>query len=75
MRDKRWLLASIALMLTYVGYILWAKFTKIIGPPPVTLSETGEFLLFLSAVVAFTLEVFVEDARKAGDKGNGAPEA
>jgi hypothetical protein len=64
MRGKLWLTLSIALMLTYTAYILWAKFAKVIGPPPVKLSETGEFLLFLAATLAFTMQVFVEDARK-----------
>jgi hypothetical protein len=63
-RGKSWLTVSIVLASTYTGYILWAKFAKIIGAPPVKLSETGEFLLFLAAVIAFTLQVFVEDARK-----------
>jgi hypothetical protein len=62
---KRWLTVSIALTLTYTAYILWAKFAKVIGPPPIKLSETGEFLLFLAAVLAFTMQVFVEDARKS----------
>ena len=64
MRGKGWLVAAIVLALTYTGYILWAKFAKVIGPPPIKLSETGEFLLFLAAVVAFTFQVFAEDARK-----------
>ena len=75
MRGKRWLAVSAALMLAYVGYILWAKFAKVLGPPPVRLSETGEFLLFLAAIVAFTCQVFVEDAKKGGgadDRGGGA---
>ncbi len=75
MRNKRWLIVSITLTLIYVVYILWAKFAKAIGPPPITLSETGEFLLFLAAVVAFTLEVFVEDASKVSDPADGAPDA
>lgn len=68
MRGKSWLLVSIVLLLTYTGYILWAKFAKVIGPPPVKLSETGEFLLFLAAVLAFTMQVFAEDARKGATK-------
>jgi hypothetical protein len=75
LRNKRWLIVSFTLALVYVGYILWAKFAKVFGPPPVILSETGEFLLFLAAVVAFTLEVFVEDASKNSGAGNGAPDA
>jgi hypothetical protein len=63
MRGKRWLTVSIALALTYTGYILWAKFAKIVGPPPFKLSETGEFLLFLAAVLTFTFQVFAEDSR------------
>jgi hypothetical protein len=75
LRNKRWLMVSCTLTLVYVGYILWAKFAKVIGPPPVTLSEIGEFLLFLTAVVAFTLEVFVEDASNDSGAGDGAPDA
>ncbi len=74
MRAKSWLLTSIALALVYVGYILWAKFAKVIGEPPVRLSETGEFLLFLAAVVAFTIEIFVEDASTGGAPDDEARE-
>ena len=74
MRAKSWLNTSIVLALIYVGYILWAKFAKVIGEPPVRLSETGEFLLFLAAVVAFTIEIFVEDAGTGGTQDDEARE-
>jgi hypothetical protein len=64
-RGKFWLWVSITLAVIYTAYILWAKFAKVIGPPPFKISETGEFLLFLACVVTFTFQVFVEDARKA----------
>lgn len=60
-RRKPWLNVSAAFAATYLGYILWSKYAKTIGPPPIKLDEIGEFLLFLAAVVAFTLQVFVED--------------
>ena len=63
MRGKHWLLVSCTLMLTYIGYILWAKYAKLIGPPPLRLSETGEFWLFFSSILAFTIQVFIEDAK------------
>ena len=72
MRGKGWLVASIVLALTYTGYILWAKYAKVVGPPPIKLSETGEFLLFLAAVVAFTFQVFTEDARKKATSADNA---
>lgn len=52
---------SAALASLYLGYVLWAKFAKVIGAPPVRLDEAGEFLLFLASVVAFTIQVFAED--------------
>lgn len=75
MRGKSWLYVAIVLGLTYVGMILWAKYAKVIGPPPVKLSETGEFLLFFAAVVAFTLQVFVEDAANDTRKGEHGSDA
>lgn len=63
-RRKPWLIVSAALGLVYLAYILWSKFAKVLGPPPIKLDETGEFLLFLAAIVAFTLQVFVEDRGK-----------
>lgn len=68
MRDRGWLTVSGTLMLVYVSYIVWAKFSTAVGTMPVRLSETSEFLLFLAAVVAFVLQVSVEDA-KSGDRG------
>ena len=68
MRDRGWLTVSGTLMLIYVSYIVWAKFSAAVGTMPVRLSETSEFLLFLAAIVAFVLQVFVEDA-KSGDRG------
>ena len=68
MRDRGWLTVSGTLMLVYVSYIVWAKFSTAVGTMPVRLSETSEFLLFLAAIVAFVLQVFVEDA-KSGDRG------
>ena len=67
LQRKPWLVASVILMATYIGYILWAKYAKVIGSPPVKLDETGEFLLFLAAIVAFTFQVFAED------RGEDAP--
>ena len=75
-RRRGWLLVSLALMALYVGYILWAKFARMLGSaPPLKLSETGEFLLFLAAIVAFCLQVFAEEPkRKSDDEGSpGGP--
>ncbi len=69
MQERGWLTVSGTLMLVYVSYIVWAKFSTAVGTMPVRLSETSEFLLFLAAIVAFVLQVFVEDA-KSGDRGD-----
>ena len=69
MQDRGWLTVSSTLMLVYVSYIVWAKFSTAVGTMPVRLSETSEFLLFLAAIVAFVLQVFVEDA-KSGDRAD-----
>ena len=69
MQERGWLTVSGALMLVYVSYIVWAKFSTAIGTMPVRLSETSEFLLFLAAILAFVLQVFVEDA-KSGDRAD-----
>lgn len=61
LQRKPWLTVSATFALTYIGYVMWAKYAKMIGPPPIRLDETGEFLLFLAAVVAFTIQVFAED--------------
>ena len=72
LRRKPWLLVSAVLLAIYIAYVLWAKFAAILGPPPMRLSETGEFLLFLASVVAFALQVIREDgapdhSRQPGD--------
>lgn len=72
MRGKTWLNIAIGLMLTYAGYILWAKFAKVIGQPPIKLSETGEFWLFFSAIFAFTMQVFVEDEQNTALQSDAA---
>ena len=66
MRNKFWLVISSVLMAAYAGYVVWAKLATVVGTIPLRLSETAEFLLFLSSVVAFALQVFVEDARRGG---------
>ena len=71
LRQKFWLIVSVVLLAAYTGYVLWAKFATTIGAPPVRLSETSEFLLFLSAVIAFALQVFAEDARRGGEADHG----
>lgn len=63
MRNKPWLALSLALALAYLAYIVWAKFAPVLGPPPVRLGETGEFLLFFASIVAFTLQVIVDEPR------------
>ena len=69
MQERGWLTVSGTLMLVYVSYIVWAKLSTAVGTMPVRLSETSEFLLFLAAIVAFVLQVFVEDA-KSSDRGD-----
>ena len=60
-----WLIVAAALAAIYAVYILWAKFAKIIGPPPIKLSETGEFWLFFAAIATFTIHIIVVE-RNAG---------
>lgn len=67
LRRKFWLIVSAVLLGAYTGYVIWAKLATTIGAPPLRLSETSEFLLFLAAVIAFALQVFIEDARRGGD--------
>lgn len=69
LRSKFWLIVSAVLLAIYAAYVIWAKLATVIGTIPVRLSETAEFLLFLSAVVAFALQVFVEDARRGTPEG------
>ena len=72
MLRKPWLLVSAALMAVYLVYVIWAKWAAVLGAPPVRLGETSEFLLFLASIVAFSLQVFVEDARRGdGERGGG----
>ena len=62
-RHRGWLIAASVALLSYVAYVLWAKYAKVLGPPPVKLGETGEFLLFFTAVVAFAMQVIAEERR------------
>jgi hypothetical protein len=71
MRGKFWLYVSGLLALAYTVYVVWAKLAKVIGPPPIKLGEVGEFLFFFSIIVAFSLQVIVEERRKLG-RGDGA---
>jgi hypothetical protein len=63
MRRYGWLWLSALLMLAYVGMIVWSKYQKVLGLPPVKLGEVGEFLLFFAAMLAFTLQVITADQR------------
>lgn len=73
MKPRRTFLGiSITLGAIYLAYVLWAKFAWALGPPPRRLTDTQEFLLFLAAVVAFTIEVFLEDARARRSMGDDA---
>ena len=65
MRGRGWLRLSAILLLVYAGYVVWAKASTVAGTLPFRLSETQEFLLFLAVALAFSVQVFVEDARRA----------
>ena len=69
MRKRFWLILSGLLALAYLGYILWAKFAKVVGPPPVKLSEVGEFWLFFAVIATFTLQVITAE-RTVGRTGD-----
>ncbi len=64
LRSRGWLVLSLAIGATYLGYVVWSKFARTLGPPPFKLSETQEFLLFLAAIVAFVGQVIVEERRR-----------
>jgi CRISPR/Cas system-associated protein Csm6 len=63
MQKSFWLAVSALLAAVYAIYIVWSKFAKIVGAPPIKLSETGEFWLFCSAIAAFTLHIIVVEKR------------
>jgi hypothetical protein len=63
MIDKFWLYLSALLAALYAIFVIWAKFAKVIGPPPIRLSETAEFWLFCSAIAAFTMHIIVVEKR------------
>lgn len=69
-RGKPWLALSAGIGALYVILIVWAKFARTIGAPPIKLGEVGEFLLFLAAILAFSAQVVVEDQlrRATGDQ-------
>ena len=75
LRRKFWLIVSAVLMAAYFAYVICAKFATTIGPPPMRLSETGEFLLFLASVIAFALQVIVEDAGRGKTATHSGDEA
>jgi len=57
-----WLGLSGLLFALYSAYAVWGAFQKAIGtPPPVHLSEVGEFLLFLASIIAFTVYVIIAE--------------
>lgn len=63
LQNRFWLWLSAAFAVVYTGYVVWAKFAKVLGPPPVKLGEVGEFWLFFMVIAAFALQVIVEDRR------------
>ncbi|HRJ70121.1 MAG TPA: hypothetical protein PK812_10980 [Beijerinckiaceae bacterium] len=69
LRAKPWLGLSAGLVVLYLVYLLWSKFARALGAPPVRLSETGEFLFFFLAIVAFTVQVIVDERRTKGSAG------
>lgn len=73
MKSRRIFLGlSLTLAGIYLAYVLWAKFAWALGPLPRRLTDTQEFLLFLAAIAAFTIEVFLEDARARHRTGDDA---
>jgi hypothetical protein len=75
MRGKFWLLVSILLAIAYLVHILWAKFSRVagsvVGPPPIKLGEVGEFWFFFAIILAFALQVIVEENRKIRSQSAG----
>ena len=57
MRSRFWLVFSAMFLCVYLGYILWAKFAKVLGTPPIKIGDVGEFLMFFTSVAAFTLGI------------------
>ncbi len=62
-RGKFWLYVSAVLAVAYTTYIVWAKLAKLVGPPPVRLGEVAEFLFFFAVILAFSIQVIVEERR------------
>jgi hypothetical protein len=75
MRGKFWLNVSAFLALAYAVYVTWAKFAKFFGPPPIQLGEIAEFFFFLAIVVAFCLQVIVEERRKPQSEGTAGEQS
>ena len=68
LRAKPWLGLSAGLVAVYLIYLLWSKFGRTFGAPPIRLSETGEFLFFFLAILAFTVQVIVDERRVRGGR-------
>jgi hypothetical protein len=66
MRDwgRTWLWLSAFLLLTYAGYVIIAKFGKLIGLAlPFQLGDVGEFWLFASFIGTFCMQIIRDERR------------
>ena len=62
MRGRSWLWLSALLLLTYTGYVLVAKFGKLIGLKlPFELGNAGEFWLFTACIGAFCMQIIRDE--------------
>jgi hypothetical protein len=62
MRGRAWLWLSAILLLAYTGYVLVAKFGKIIGLKlPFELGNVGEFWLFAASIGAFCMQIIRDE--------------
>ena len=72
---RAWLWLSALILLAYTGYVVVAKFGKLIGVTlPFELGNVGEFWLFAASIIAFCLQI-IRDERAlnaANERGTAA---
>jgi hypothetical protein len=62
MRGRRWLWLSALFLLMYTGYVVVAKFGKIVGLKlPFELGNVGEFWLFTAFIGAFCMQIIRDE--------------
>jgi hypothetical protein len=80
MRGRGWLWLAAAFLLAYTGYVLVAKFGKLVGVKlPFELGNVGEFWLFAVCIGAFCMQIIRDERalppKPPADPAPGAPNA